>query len=88
MVISLLRLQSCVEAGVSGNQGYLLSGPDNEDPTIWGYYMGVSGNEGFLLSGPDNKDPTIWGTIWGFPKIRGTLFWVLIIRILLFGVLY
>ena len=50
--------------------------------------MGVSGNEGFLLSGPDNKDPTIWGTIWGFPKIRGTLFWVLIIRILLFGVLY
>ena len=23
-----------------------------------------------------------------FPKIRGTLFWVLIIRILLFGVLY
>ena len=50
--------------------------------------MGVSGNEGFLLSGPDNKDPTIWGTIWEFPKIRGTLFWVLIIRILLFRVLF
>ena len=26
--------------------------------------------------------------IWEFPKIRGTLFWVLIIRILLFRVLY
>ena len=26
--------------------------------------------------------------IWGFPKIRGTLFGVLIIRILLFRVLY
>ena len=25
---------------------------------------------------------------WEFPKIRGTLFWVLIIRILLFRVLY
>ena len=28
------------------------------------------------------------GQIWEFPKIRGTLFWVLIIRILLFRVLY
>ena len=26
--------------------------------------------------------------IWDFPKIRGTLFWVLIARILLFRVLY
>ena len=26
--------------------------------------------------------------IWEFPKIRGSFFWVLIIRILLFGVLY
>ena len=29
-----------------------------------------------------------FGCMWEFPKIRGTLFGVLIIRILLFGVLY
>ena len=40
---------------------------------------------GTFFSGPYNKDPSIWGTL---PKIRVPSFGVLIIRILLFRVLY
>ena len=36
----------------------------------------------------DTEDLYPTSFIWGFPKIRGTLFWVLIVRILLFRILY